>query len=376
MMRNLITIALCAICFGQAYAATDKIICYYASWAVTREGNGKFVPEDIDPTLCTHINYAFAGLNSDGTIKVEDEENNVKQGGFKRVSDLKKINPNLKVLLSLGGAAAGTDAFISISQDAQKQQAMAKSAIEFFQTYNFDGLDVDWEYPYGKEAFNALLTALSEAFKPGGYLLTAAVNSIPSEVGGYDIPTMSKVLDLINIMTYDFHAMWVGYTAENSPLYGGVNESDWMRENRNTDGAITQWVNGGADPQKVVLGIAFYGHSYILTNPGDHGLNAPSSAPGNPGPYTDNLGTLGYNEICEFHKSGTVEFLDDMNVPYLYDGDFWIGYDNEESIKYKVQYAKEKNLAGVFVWSIETDDMHEFCGEKNGLLKAVNKEMK
>lgn len=98
-------------------------------------------------------------------------------------------------------------------------------------------------------------------------------------------------------MTYDFHAMWVGYTAENSPLYGGVNESDWMRDNRNSDAAIRQWIDGGADPQKVVLGIAFYGHSYVLTNPGDHGLDAPSSAPGNPGPYTDNLGTLGYNEV-------------------------------------------------------------------------------
>lgn len=105
---------------------------------------------------------------------------------------MKKQNPNLKVLLSLGGAAAGSDAFISISSDPQKQQAMAKSAIEFFETYNFDGLDVDWEYPYNKESYNALLTSLSEAFKPGGYLVTAAVNSIPSEVGGYDIPTMSK----------------------------------------------------------------------------------------------------------------------------------------------------------------------------------------
>lgn len=43
---------------------------------------------------------------------------------------------------------------------------------------------------------------------------------------------------------------------------------------------------------------------------------------------------------------------------------------------FQVQYAKEKNLAGVFIWSIETDDMHEFCGEKNALLKTINKEIK
>jgi chitinase len=80
--------------------------------------------------------------------------------------------------------------------------------------------------------------------------------------------------------------------------------------------------------------------------------------------------------VCEFHPNGTVVFLEDMKVPYLYDDNFWIGYDNEESIGYKVRYAQEKNLAGVFIWSIETDDMHGFCGEKNGLLKSIYNKIK
>jgi chitinase len=376
MFPRIIPLCLLAAITGQVFGATDKVICYYASWAVTRPGNGKFVPEDINPSLCTHINYAFAGLNTDGTLQILDGENDVNQGGFKRVSALKETNPNLKVLLSVGGATAGTDVFVSISQDAQKQQAMAQSAIEFFETYDFDGLDVDWEYPNSKEGFNTLLSALKGAFEPGGYLLTVAVNSIPGEVGGYDIPAMSNVLDLINVMTYDFHAIFAGFTSENSPLYGGVNESDWQQENRNCDAAIRYWLDGGADPQKVAMGVAFYGHSFILQNPSNHGLNDPTQAPSDPGPYTDNLGSLGYNEVCEFHPNGTVVFLDDMKVPYLYDGSFWIGYDNEESVALKVQYAKEKNLAGVFIWSIETDDMHGFCGEENGLLKAINNEIK
>lgn len=41
-----------------------------------------------------------------------------------------------------------------------------------------------------------------------------------------------------------------------------------------------------------------------------------------------------------------------------------------------MQYAKDRNLAGVFIWSIETDDMQGFCGTPNGLLKAVNAAMK
>ena len=57
-----------------------------------------------------------------------------------------------------------------------------------------DGLDVDWEYPGGGdiETYIDLLSTLKEAFEPKGYLVTVAVNSIPYEVGGYDIAAMSK----------------------------------------------------------------------------------------------------------------------------------------------------------------------------------------
>lgn len=188
----------------------DKVICYYASWAVTRPGNGKFVPEDIDPNLCTHVNYAFLGLNDDGSLQVLDEENDINQGkiglrtswflslkilgGLKRVSALKEVNPDLKVLLSIGGAAADTGVFSTVASSPEKRDAMAKSAIEFFETYGFDGLDVDWEYPGGGdiETYVELLSALKTAFEPKGYLVTVAVNSIPGEVGGYDIAAMSK----------------------------------------------------------------------------------------------------------------------------------------------------------------------------------------
>lgn len=101
-------------------------------------------------------------------------------------------------------------------------------------------------------------------------------------------------------MTYDFHAMWAGFTAENSPLFGGVNESDWQQQNRNSDAAIRYWLDGGADPQKVTLGLAFYGHHFVLSDPSKHGLNDPTAAPGEPGPYTVNLGSLGYNEVLIF----------------------------------------------------------------------------
>ena len=37
-------------------------MCYYTNWSQYRPGNGRFVPENVDPFLCTHVVYAFAKL--------------------------------------------------------------------------------------------------------------------------------------------------------------------------------------------------------------------------------------------------------------------------------------------------------------------------
>ena len=39
-------------------------MCYWGTWANYRPDGGKFTPEHIDPTLCTHLIYSFAGLES------------------------------------------------------------------------------------------------------------------------------------------------------------------------------------------------------------------------------------------------------------------------------------------------------------------------
>lgn len=45
-------------------ADTGKVVCYFGSWAVWRPGDGKFDVEDIDPFLCTHAIFGFAGLSN------------------------------------------------------------------------------------------------------------------------------------------------------------------------------------------------------------------------------------------------------------------------------------------------------------------------
>ena len=55
-------------------------MCYYSSWAIYYGGDGAVQPEDLDPNMCTHINYAFVAINSDGSLSAEDEWADIDQG--------------------------------------------------------------------------------------------------------------------------------------------------------------------------------------------------------------------------------------------------------------------------------------------------------
>ena len=45
----------------------------FENWAWYRPGDGKMLPEDIDPNLCTHVMYSFATLDPNTLLlKIHD----------------------------------------------------------------------------------------------------------------------------------------------------------------------------------------------------------------------------------------------------------------------------------------------------------------
>ena len=94
------------------------MVCYYGSWAVYRPGQGMFDVENIDPFLCTHIIYGFAGLGSDDTIISLDPYNDLYEdyglGAFLRFTKLKKKNPALKAMIAIGGWNEGSTKYSKV----------------------------------------------------------------------------------------------------------------------------------------------------------------------------------------------------------------------------------------------------------------------
>ncbi|XP_045460335.1 acidic mammalian chitinase-like [Harmonia axyridis] len=366
----------CGFLLRQSEAV--NVYCYYASWAAERPDHAKVSGDDLDPNLCTHIFYAFLSLNpeDDGKLSYLDEELDVKLGNIQKVSDLKKINPNLKLLFSVGGASAAPYVFAAIAADETKLANFVKSSEEFLDKYNFDGIDIDWEYPYDKPLLLKMAQALKDRFQPKGRLVTTAVAYNPEDAG-YDVKGMNEVFDLINVMSYDFHGAYAGKLGQNAPLYGSSSESSWQQTVLNCNASLWNWRNKGAVPEKLSLGAGFYGHTFKMVDVSQNSPGDAASGPWDKGPYTDNMGTLGYLELCELHKSGTTRWDDEQKVPYMTDGNMWAGFDNEKSLREKIKYIKQEGISGIMIWSIETDDVKGICGgRKWPLLNAINDEIK
>ena len=66
---------------------------------------------------------------------------------YRRVLTLKSANPQLKVLLAVGGHTAGSADLEAVSTSSVHRQLFADNAVSFLRQRGFDGLDVDWEFP-------------------------------------------------------------------------------------------------------------------------------------------------------------------------------------------------------------------------------------
>ena len=90
------------VAFASYISAKNYVrVCYHTNWSQYRPGAGKFFPENIDPFLCTHLNYAFAKIDRN-TNKLAMFEWNDDQL-YPRFNALKQKNPELKTLLAVGG---------------------------------------------------------------------------------------------------------------------------------------------------------------------------------------------------------------------------------------------------------------------------------
>ena len=300
-----------------------KVVAYVTSWTT-------IMP---DPQLMTHINYAFGGVGKDGRVYVDNDQR------FRQIAALKTANPQLKVLLSVGGWGRGR--FSSMVSSGANRQVFARSCRAFCDQYGIDGIDIDWEFPGNnssgevspadeKQNYTLLLRDLRQALG-SKLLLTMASSSSPDY---YDYANCIQYLDFVNVMTYDMASPPHHHAA----LYrGGTVGTGW----RVVHESIQTHLAAGIPASKLVMGMPFYGSG-----------NADGSG---------SAGQISLQEIQDGITSGKwVEHWDAVaQVPYVTNaatGQFVYGYDNARSLTLKCRYILENQLAGGMYWEYANDN--------------------
>lgn len=330
---------------------------YYTAWSAY----SGFTPKQIDPSKLTHISYAFANIGPDLTVQMGYPD--IDPHNFQLLNGLKKKNPELKTLISIGGWT-WSGRFSDAARTDKTRKEFARSCIAFMKQHGFDGVDIDWEYPVAggmpsnsarledKQNFTLLLKTLREALDEQGaadqrqYLLTIAGGAGTSFARYSELSLIHKYLDFAVIMTYDFHGPWDKYTDFLSPLYTDKNPSPQYQASFDT--AVNAWLNASFPAGKLVAGIPFYGYVYQTSGEKNNGLHQSFS----------NAKAISYKKIAESYEKNPEFrrfFHPETKVPWLYNGSQFISYEDKESISYKSQYIKSKNLAGAMIWELSQD---------------------
>jgi len=359
-------LSLCLSCSPSKEQPGDKkIIIGYAPGF-----RGLLEPLQIAASKLTHINYAFVNVR-DSMAWLTNESTDTTN--FRYLVGLKKVNPDLKILISLGGWS-WSENFSDAVLTASSRKKFAKSCVDIIRLHQLDGVDIDWEYPgfkgednifrpEDKENFTLMFQAireeLEELTKSTGqhHLLTTAIPCFQAFIDKTEMGKLQTYLDYINLMSYDFYV--AGDTAgHHTNLFPSSN----FDQEESGHKAVLAYIKAGVPASKLVLGMAFYGRSWFMKSADNHGINRPVDSVARGGGYS-----MIKDSISK--KPGFVRYWDDQaKAPVLFnDSTFQMySFDDEESIMHKCNYVIENNLGGVMFWQYASDP-------KLYLLDAVNK---
>lgn len=328
---------------------------------------------NIEANKISHINYAFVNIQNGEATLTNLKTDSV---NFRNLNLLKGDNPNLKILISIGGWA-WSENFSDAVLTNESRVKFARSAVDIIRKYDLDGVDIDWEYPgmpgeednvYRKEdkenytlMFKSIREELDRFEKTSAKkkLLTTATAGFASFLKNTDMAEASKYLDYVNLMTYDLFAD--GIAAHHTNLY----PTKVYKMENSADNAVRAYVAAGVPISKLVMGIAFYERIFIVENPKNKGLGDKRIGDGYGKGYT-------YLKDSLINKKGFIAYQDkDAMAPYLFNDSTkqFITYDDEWSVRNKCLYVMEKKMGGVMFWEYSSDP-------KNYLLNEINKTFK
>lgn len=335
------------------------------------DAGSKFLPapyaysaDQIPYTQLTDIIHAGLGFDEDGNLQVPD-------GFVEPELNQRAHEAGDRVILLLGGDLSQYEA-----RPESSLQKLIANARQFVLEHDYDGLDLDWEYPATAEDTAILLKferAMRAALPSPRFILS--IDVAPWTASAYDARDLHLVIDWFNIMTYDCAGPWTAHAQLNSPIF-------WDPHNP----APEECEPGGSDRQssRIFLadvpawqlnqGTPFYGYEY--TNVSELFGECPNASTTDDGACDDTVLTVNYgSDVKAMLRSGSWVVHRDPYalVPYLLRRDGkpgFVTYDDFQSTYLRVLYSDYvAGLGGTFLWSLGED----YDGHSQDLLNAMSR---
>jgi chitinase len=338
--------------------------------------------------------HAFSA--TDSVLGIPDSKKQKLAGNVNQLRQLKRLYPDLKVNISLGGWS-WSKSFSKAVATPELRANLAESCIDLYIRGDlpvidgrggdgaaagvFDGFDLDWEWPgapdWAQEVGNtvdpvndeanflafvkelrAQLDAV-EADTGRDYELSAFLPAGPTQIaaGGWNAPELFEYLDYGNLQGYDLWGSWAAETGHQGNVYGDP-AHNW---GLGLDTVVASYVNAGIDPAQLNLGLAAYGQGWKDADPQ---------------PWTTSGGGLGqvtWDELKTRDLDIQHEYTADgrFNATWGYDAatrEFW-SFDDEVAVTEKTRWAIETGLGGVDFWEIGNDVAGELSAASAAVLR-------
>jgi len=231
--------------------------------------------------------------------------------------------------------------------------ANVKSTIE---TYNLDGVNIDFEGLYYDDRANNINPFMSELTD---YIHTnigsdqeisfagPAVNW-----GSWDLPGLASACDYIFIMGYGY--WWSGSSTAGpvSPLDGSTyNIARTLTDVSKGYGTVTQ-----NNPEKLILGIPYYGRKWETAKQKEESS------------VVEHIGSKTFSSAQSESETYGLLWSSKYKTPwYTYQSSgkyYQVWFDNDSSLGLKYDLAVEKNLRGVGMWALGYDGSRDELWDK------------
>lgn len=356
-LNKVLAVILLCILALPAFSQTEnkiRVLSYYS---------GPPAPLDsFDVKKMTHIIFCFGRLDGN-KFKIRTARDTAT---IQKMVSLKDKNPDLKVLISLGGWG-GCETCSDVFATKAGRRGFRESIKNIYDYFKVDGLDLDWEYPgvkgfpghkytpQDKKHFTKLVNEIRKLGK--NYELSFAAGASKRYLdSAVQWKKVMKKVDYVNLMTYDMVGAGSMTTGHHTNLYSSPEQE------RSGDMVVKSLLNLGIPANKIVLGAAFYGKVFENVEDVNNGLYQPAKF----------KNTIQYKNmpISLSADSGWVSHWDDVaKAPFLYNPvkKQYFTYDDKRSIELKTKYVIDNKLGGIMYWHLGQDVFND------GLLDVIDR---